>query len=99
MKLATWNINSVRARTERLVAWLGRVQPEIACLQELKVEDAGFPHDAIRAAGYSAATFGQRSYNGVAILARAPLEVADVVRGMGDGEADEDARVIAGTVA
>ncbi len=98
MKLATWNINSVRARTERLIAWLGRVQPDVVCLQEIKVEDAGFPHDVVHAAGYTAATFGQRSYNGVAILARTPLAIADVTRGMGDGEADEDARVIAATV-
>jgi exodeoxyribonuclease-3 len=99
MKLATWNINSVRARTERLLGWLGRVQPDVVCLQEIKVEDAGFPTEPLRAAGYTAATFGQRSYNGVAILARSPLAIEDVARGLGDDEPDEEARVIAATVA
>ena len=67
MKLATWNLNSIRARTERLLAWLEREKPDVLCLQETKVEDAGFPIAALRKAGYEVATFGQRSYNGVAI--------------------------------
>ena len=96
MKLATWNINSIRARTDRLVAWLAREAPDVLCLQETKVEDAGFPHDALRAAGYEVAIFGQRSYNGVAIASRGPL--TDVVRGFGDEVPDDEARVIAATV-
>src|SRR5438128_8619220 len=92
MKIATWNLNSIRAREARLLAWLGKEQPDVLCLQEIKVEDSGFP----KVAGYHAAIFGQRSYNGVAILSRAPLE--DITRGFGDGEADEESRVIAGTV-
>ncbi len=96
MKLATWNINSIRARTERLLTWLGNEQPDVLCLQETKVEDSGFPVDALRMRGYEVATYGQRSYNGVAIASRTPL--TDVVRGFGDGEPDDDARLIAATV-
>ncbi|MBS1123471.1 MAG: xth, partial [Deltaproteobacteria bacterium] len=95
MKLVTWNLNSIRARTERLLAWIDRERPDVLCLQETKVEDAGFPVEALRKVGYEVATFGQRSYNGVAILSTAPL--ADVTREFGDGEDDGDARVIAAT--
>ncbi len=95
MKLVTWNINSIRARTERLMTWIGRERPDVLCLQETKVEDPGFPLDALTAAGYHVATFGQKSYNGVAIASTAPL--GDVARGFGDGESPEDARVIAAT--
>jgi exodeoxyribonuclease-3 len=102
VKLATWNINSIRAREERLLTWLGQQRPDVLCLQETKVEDAGFPTAALRKAGYEVATFGQRSYNGVAIASNQPL--TDVVRGFGDGVGDgadgptgEDARVIAAT--
>src|SRR4051812_46871665 len=96
VKLATWNINSIRARTDRLVAWLTAEQPDVLCLQETKVEDSGFPGDVLRGLGYQAATFGQRSYNGVAIVSKLPL--TDVSRGFDDGEPDDEARVIAGTV-
>jgi exodeoxyribonuclease-3 len=95
VKLATWNINSIRARNDRLFAWLEKERPDVLCLQETKVEDAAFPVDALAKAGYQVATFGQRSYNGVAILSTQPL--ADVTRGFGDGEDDGDARVIAAT--
>ena len=67
MKLATWNINSIRAREERLLTWLGQAKPDVLCLQETKVEDAGFPLAPLQKAGYAVVTFGQRSYNGVAI--------------------------------
>jgi exodeoxyribonuclease-3 len=83
VKLATWNINSIRAREERLLTWLGQERPDVLCLQETKVEDAGFPTAALRKAGYEVAIWGQRSYNGVAILSTQPL--TDVVRGFGDG--------------
>jgi exodeoxyribonuclease III len=95
VKLATWNINSIRARNDRLFAWLERERPDVLCLQETKTEDAGFPTDALRAAGYHVATFGQRSYNGVAIASTQPLD--DVARAFGDGQDDEDARTIAAT--
>ncbi|HEY5934867.1 MAG TPA: endonuclease/exonuclease/phosphatase family protein, partial [Kofleriaceae bacterium] len=74
MKLVTWNLNSIRARTERLVAWLEREKPDVVCIQETKVEDAGFPSAALAKLGYQIATFGQKSYNGVAILSTQPLE-------------------------
>ena len=96
MKLVTWNINSIRARTERLLTWIGNEQPDVLCLQETKVEDSGFPIDALKSRGYEVVTFGQRSYNGVAIAARSPL--TDVVRGFSDGEPDDEARLIAATV-
>lgn len=95
MKLATWNINSIRAREQRLATWLDREKPDVLCLQETKVEDAGFPSEVLRKAGYDFATFGQRSYNGVAIASTAPL--ADVDRGLGDDPADDEARLIAAT--
>ena len=95
MKLATWNINSIRARTDRLIGWLAAEQPDVLCLQETKVEDAAFPLEALRKAGYETAIFGQKSYNGVAIASREPLE--NVVRGLGDDAVDEQARLIAAT--
>jgi exodeoxyribonuclease III len=95
VKLATWNINSIRAREHRLVAWLAQHRPSVLCLQETKVEDAGFPAAALHNAGYHVAAFGQRSYNGVAIASTEPL--TDVTRGLGDDVPDEEARVIAAT--
>ena len=95
MKVVTWNVNSIRARNERLFAWIERERPDVLCLQETKVEDAGFPVEAMSRAGYQVVTYGQRSYNGVAIASTAPL--TDVTRGFGDGEADDEARVIAAT--
>ena len=95
MKLVTWNINSIRARTARLVAWLEANRPDVVCLQETKVEDAQFPLDAVAKLGYQVAMFGQKSYNGVALLSTQPLE--NVTRGFGDHVPDDEARVIAAT--
>lgn len=95
MKLVTWNVNSIRAREKRLFAWLDTEKPDVICLQETKVEDSGFPFEALREAGYEVATYGQKSYNGVAIASKRPLE--DVTRGFADGVADDEARVIAAT--
>ncbi|MEO8450854.1 MAG: exodeoxyribonuclease III [Gemmatimonadota bacterium] len=95
MKIATYNVNSIRARQDRLVAWLGRAQPDVVCLQELKVADDEFPHEALAALGYHAAIFGQRTYNGVAILSKA--EPVDVVLGFDNDPGDDQARVIAVT--
>ena len=94
MRIVTWNLNSIRARHDRLIAILGRHKPDVLCLQELKVEDEHFPFEAVREAGYRAETFGQRTYNGVAILTREPLE--DVKRGMGDDVDDPQSRLISG---
>jgi exodeoxyribonuclease III len=97
MKIATWNVNSIRTRQERVLAWLEEYAPDVLCLQETKVEDDKFPTAEFERIGYQLATFGQRSYNGVAIVARD--RIADVARGLGDGVDDEQARLIAGTVA
>lgn len=74
MLIATWNVNGVRARLERLREWLAERGPDVALLQELKVEEAGFPHAELRAAGYHAVVVGQPAWNGVAVLAREPPE-------------------------
>ncbi|HEY8068679.1 MAG TPA: exodeoxyribonuclease III [Burkholderiales bacterium] len=95
MKLAAWNVNSLKVRLPHLTDWLAKAQPDIVCLQELKLEDPRFPRAELEAAGYQAAVSGQKTYNGVAILARAGL--SEVSMGM-PGFADEQKRVIAATV-
>lgn len=97
MKLVTWNVNSIRQRLERLLALLDRHAPDVVCLQETKVLDPDFPTEALRAKGWYAATLGQRGYNGVAILARTPLE--SVRAGFVDGGDDVQARFLAATLA
>jgi exodeoxyribonuclease-3 len=95
MKLATWNVNSLKVRLPHLTDWLAQVQPDIVCLQELKLEDAKFPRAELEAAGYQSAFSGQKTYNGVAILSRSPLlEVSTGIPGF----QDEQKRVIAATV-
>lgn len=74
MRIATWNVNSVRTRLEQVLAWLGTERPEVLCLQETKVADELFPLAPFRALGYEAAISGQKAYNGVAILSRLPIE-------------------------
>ena len=96
MKLATWNVNSVRARQERLLAWLGAAQPDVVCLQELKVTDDAFPAEAIRAAGYEALVHGQKTYNGVGILSR--TKAAEPERGFGDGGDEAASRLVAARI-
>ncbi len=93
MKIAAWNVNSVRARLERLLGWLAREAPDVLCLQETKATDADFPYEPLQAAGYTAAVYGQRTYNGVAVLTRRPPE--SVRRGFDDGGPEEEARLIA----
>lgn len=96
MKFITWNVNSVRQRLPRLLALLGRHEPDVVCLQETKVIDDDFPFGELRAAGYDAAAFGQKAYNGVAILSKNPFE--DVARGFDEDPISEEARVISATV-
>ncbi|MEO6870794.1 MAG: exodeoxyribonuclease III [Chthoniobacterales bacterium] len=96
MKIASWNINSLRKRLDRLVAWLGDFAPDIVCLQETKCTDEQFPVAAIRASGYHVVFHGQKSYNGVAILAKD--ELRDERAGLCDEADDPQARVIAATV-
>ena len=74
MRIATWNVNSVRTRLEQVTTWLANVQPEVLCLQETKVTDDLFPRQAFEALGYQLALSGQKAYNGVAIASRLPLE-------------------------
>lgn len=95
MRLASWNVNSLRVRLGHLLDWLADVQPDVACLQETKTEDANFPVAELRNAGYHAAFCGQRAYNGVAILSRS--EIQDVAHGI-PGFADQLKRCIAATV-
>lgn len=85
MKIATFNINGIKARMPRLSEWLEETQPDIACLQEVKSQDADFPADAIEKLGYSAIWHGQKSFNGVAILARTQggWAIEEVQRGLG----------------
>ena len=72
----TWNVNSVRQRLPRLLAALERHRPDVACLQETKVEDEDFPFVELKGIGYEAASFGQRAYNGVALVSRSPIATA-----------------------
>jgi exodeoxyribonuclease-3 len=95
MKLATWNVNSLNVRLSHVLAWIAKHAPDVLCLQETKLEDARFPYDALREAGYEALHAGQKSYNGVAILSRTPM--TDAASGM-PGFADEQQRVLAATV-
>lgn len=78
--IATWNVNSIRTRSDHLTTWLKDRQPDIVLLQELKCVDEAFPYDLVHDAGYNVEVFGQKTYNGVAILSKTPIE--DVVRGL-----------------
>ncbi len=91
LKLVTWNVNSARARLERIETFLAAHRPDVACLQEIKATEDTFPFEALRVLGYEAAIFGQPSYNGVAVVSRQPA--ADIACGL-----DKEARVIAATV-
>ncbi|HEX8446546.1 MAG TPA: exodeoxyribonuclease III [Sphingomonas sp.] len=83
MKIATFNINGIRARLPRLIEWLEETQPDVACLQEIKAQDESFPEADIRAAGYGAIWHGQKGFNGVAILARG-CDPVEIRRGLPD---------------
>ncbi len=96
MRIATYNINGIRARLETVLAWLELQEPHVALLQEIKTVDEGFPREEIERMGYRVETHGQKGFNGVAILSKLPLE--DVVRGLPGDESDEQARWIEATV-
>jgi len=97
MKIATWNINGIKARHDNLIAWLKQAEPDIACLQEIKSVDENFPRAEIEGLGYNLETHGQKGFNGVALLSKLPFD--EVNRGLplrpGDNE-DEQARFIEG---
>jgi exodeoxyribonuclease-3 len=96
MKIATWNVNSVKARLAHLIAWLKSAKPDVALLQELKCVDDAFPQLEIEDLGYNCAILGQKSYNGVAILSKRPLE--DLLEGLPGDKKDTQARYLEATV-
>ena len=96
MKIATWNVNSVRARLDNLLLWLGEAEPDVALLQEIKVEADAFPRQPLESAGYNIALAGQKSYNGVAILSKEPINLTNNCL-PGDPD-DEEARYLEAVV-
>jgi exodeoxyribonuclease III len=92
MKIATWNVNSIKARLPNVLGWLKAAEPDVVLLQEIKCIDENFPRLEIEDAGYNVETHGQKSYNGVAILSKRPIEVER--RGLPGDEADEQARYL-----
>ena len=96
VRLVTWNVNSLKARQERVEAWLAECQPDVVCMQETKLADTAFPAMAFSALGYESAHHGEGRWNGVSIISRVGLD--DVVAGFGDGHpADDEARLVTAT--
>jgi exodeoxyribonuclease-3 len=96
MKIATWNVNSINIRMPVMLDWLAETQTDVVCLQETKTVDENFPASAFKDAGYDSAFMGQKSYNGVAIISRHPIE--DVQKNFADDDDESPKRMIAGTV-
>ena len=96
MKIATWNINGVRARLDTALNWVKEAVPDILCLQEIKCEDAAFPSEMFEELGYNVSTHGQKGFNGVAILSKLPLE--DVSSGLAGDDSDSHSRFIEAVV-
>ena len=96
MRIATWNINSIRQRIEPLTAWLKERGPDIVCLQETKCVDEAFPREALEGLGYNVAVHGQKTFNGVAILSKLPFD--EVTPGLPGDETDDHARFLEATV-
>ena len=92
MRIATWNVNSINARLDTVLTWFREASPDVACLQEIKCVDEKFPAEAFESLGYNVAVHGQKTYNGVAMLSKSPME--DIRRGLPDGEGDDHARYI-----
>ncbi|HSV28629.1 MAG TPA: exodeoxyribonuclease III [Candidatus Omnitrophota bacterium] len=97
VRIATWNVNSVRTRLPNVLDWLRASQPDVLLLQEIKCQDDQFPAMEFQAEGYRAEVHGQKSYNGVAILSKLPM--TDVVRGLPENDGDEQSRYIEATIA
>ena len=95
MKIAAWNVNSLNVRLPHVLDWLATNKPDVLCLQETKQEDSKFPYDALKEVGYNAVHFGQKTYNGVAILST--HEISDVEYGIANFD-DEQKRVISATI-
>jgi len=96
MRIATWNVNSIKAHFEQVTEWVKAEKPDVLCLQEIKCEEPNFPKAAFEELGYNCAVLGQKTYNGVALLSRTPIE--DVKKGLPGDDSDEHARFIMGTV-
>jgi exodeoxyribonuclease-3 len=96
MKIVTWNVNSIRARLDNVLDWLKESQPDVVLLQELKCEEGAFPRGPIEDLGYNIAIAGQKTYNGVAILAKSPIE--DITRGLPTFQEDDHSRYIEAVV-
>ncbi len=96
MRIATWNVNSVKAHIEAVTRWLAEAKPDVVCLQEIKCEDHAFPLQPFEELGFHVAVHGQKTYNGVALLSRFPIE--NIVRGLPGDNTDEQARFISGTI-
>jgi exodeoxyribonuclease-3 len=96
MKIATFNANGIRARLPLILEWLSKELPDVLCLQETKAQDADFPQEPFHELGYHCTIWGQKSYNGVAILSKTSPK--HVLRGFGNGDAKEEARLIAATI-
>lgn len=96
MRIATWNVNSIRSRVERVAAWTERVLPDVLCFQETKTTDDLFPRGPFEDLGYHVELYGQKTYNGVAILSKEPMK--DVVRGLPDDDEEAHRRLIAATI-
>lgn len=96
MKIATYNVNGIKARLVALTDWLAAARPDVVCLQEIKSVDEAFPRETLQDLGYRVETHGQKAFHGVAILSRLPVE--DVVRGLPGDPGDEQARWIEATV-
>lgn len=92
MRIASFNVNSIKIRLPRVLEWLDATRPDVVCLQELKCEDGKFPALEIEERGYNVAVHGQKTYNGVALLSRHPIE--DVTRGLSGDDGDEQARYV-----
>jgi len=97
MKIATWNINGIKARIDAAQTWLRAASPDIVCLQEIKCADEAFPSLEFEALGYNVAVHGQKGFNGVALLAKSRIE--DVTRGLPGNDGDEQARFVSGLIA
>lgn len=96
MRIATFNVNSIKAHLEQVLRWLKEAEPDVVCLQEIKCEEHAFPAMTFEELGYKAAVSGQKSWNGVAILSKLPME--DVLRGLPGDASDEQARYVQATV-
>jgi exodeoxyribonuclease-3 len=96
MRIATWNVNSIRQRLDHLLTWLKDCAPDIVCLQEIKCVDEAFPREAIEALGYNVVTHGQKTFNGVALLSKLPFE--ETTPRLGGDDEDVHARFLEGVV-